>query len=198
MEITLTRKIGIHFATCRELKAVGIHLKSSKDRCLGNITFTQIWKFYGGILSLPPITVNDSTVPKFFNLMAYELSSDFENDYGVTSYISFLDSLIDESKDVMDLRKAGILRNFLGSDDEVAQVFNEIGTDLVPNPEIYKDVRYKIQQYYDKRRMPWITEVIHDHFSNPWTVVAFIAGLFVLILSALQTLYSMLAYYHPK
>ncbi|KAK4581106.1 hypothetical protein RGQ29_024679 [Quercus rubra] len=186
------------FRNVQELKAVGIHLKSSKDRCLGNITFTQIWKFYGGILSLPPITVNDSTVPKFFNLMAYELSSDFENDYGVTSYISFLDSLIDESKDVMDLRKAGILRNFLGSDDEVAQVFNEIGTDLVPNPEIYKDVRYKIQQYYDKRRMPWITEVIHDHFSNPWTVVAFIAGLFVLILSALQTLYSMLAYYHPK
>ena len=74
------------FRNVQELKAVGIHLKSSKDRCLGNITFTQIWKFYGGILSLPPITVNDSTVPKFFNLMAYELSSDFENDYGVTSY----------------------------------------------------------------------------------------------------------------
>ena len=123
---------------------------------------------------------------------------DFDNDYGVSSYISFLDSLIDEPKDVIDLRNAGILQNFLGSDDEVAKVFNKIGTDLVPNLEIYKDVRCQIQQYYNKGRMLWITQVIHDHFSSPWTVVAFIAGLFVLILSVLQTVYSMLAYYHPK
>ncbi|KAM3690770.1 hypothetical protein ACB094_09G147200 [Castanea mollissima] len=185
------------FRNVQELKAVGIHLKSSNDNCLQNITFIKKGNFYGGTLSLPPIIVDDSTGPKFFNLIAYEMCPDFENDYGVSSYISFLDSLIDESKDVIDLRNAGILRNFLGSDDEVARVFNEIGTDLVPNPEIYKGVRCEIQQYYDKRRMRWITQVIHDHFSSPWTVVAFVAGLFVLILSVLQTVYSMLAYYHP-
>ena len=187
------------FRNVQELKAVGINLKSSNNRCLGNITFTQkYWKFYGGTLSLPPIIVDDSTGPKFFNLIAYEMCPDFENDYGVSSYISFLDSLIDESKDVIDLRNAGILRNFLGSDKEVARVFNEIGIDLVPNPDIYKCVKCQIQQYYDKGRMLWITQVIHDHFSSPWTVVAFIAGLFVLILSVLQTVYSMLGYYHPK
>nr|POE94051.1 hypothetical protein CFP56_34274 [Quercus suber] len=87
---------------------------------------------------------------------------DFENDYGVTSYISFLDSLIDEAKDVIDLRKEGILRNLLGSDEEVALVFNEIGTDLVPNPEIYRDVRSKIQKYHEKKRMTYINEVIHN------------------------------------
>ena len=187
------------FRNVQELKAVGINLKSSNNRCLGNITFTQkYWKFYGGTLSLPPIIVDDSTGPKFFNLIAYEMCPDFENDYGVSSYISFLDSLIDESKDVIDLRKEGIFRNFLGSDKEVARVFNEIGIDLVPNPDIYKYVKCQIQQYYDKGRMLWITQVIHDHFSSPWTVVAFIAGLFVLILSVLQTVYSMLGYYHPK
>ena len=187
------------FRNVQELKAVGINLKSSNNRCLGNITFTQkYWKFYGGTLSLPPIIVDDSTGPKFFNLIAYEMCPDFENDYGVSSYISFLDSLIDESKDVIELRKEGILRNFLGSDKEVARVFNEIGIDLVPNPDIYKYVKCQIQQYYDKGRMLWITQVIHDHFSSPWTVVAFIAGLFVLILSVLQTVYSMLGYYHPK
>ena len=133
----------------QELKAVGINLKSSNNRCLGNITFTpKYWKFYGGTLSLPPIIVDDSTGPKFFNLIAYEMCPDFENDYGVSSYISFLDSLIDESRDVIDLRSAGILRNFLGSDKEVARVFNEIGIDLVPNPDIYKYVKCQIQQYY--------------------------------------------------
>ena len=139
--------------------------------------------------------MDDSTGPKFFNLIAYEMCPDFENDYGVTSYISFLDSLIDEAKDVIDLRKEGILRNLLGSDEEVALVFNEIGTDLVPNPEIYRDVRSKIQKYHEKKRMTYINEVIHNHFSSPWTVVAFTAALFALILSIAQTVYSILAYY---
>ncbi|KAK4581108.1 hypothetical protein RGQ29_024681, partial [Quercus rubra] len=178
------------FRNVQELKAVGIHLKSSNDSCLRNITFIKKWNFYGGTLSLPPIIVDDSTGPKFFNLIAYEMCPDFENDYGVTSYISFLDSLIDEAKDVIDLRKEGILRNLLGSDEEVALVFNEIGTDLVPNPEIYRDVRFKIQKYHEKKRMTYINEVIHNHFSSPWTVVAFTAALFALILSIAQTVYS--------
>ena len=139
--------------------------------------------------------MDDSTGPKFFNLIAYEMCPDFENDYWVTSYISFLDSLIDEAKDVIDLRKEGILRNLLGSDEEVALVFNEIGTNLVPNPEIYRDVRSKIQKYHEKKRMTYINEVIHNHFSSPWTVVAFTAALFALILSIAQTVYSILAYY---
>ncbi|XP_030924631.1 UPF0481 protein At3g47200-like [Quercus lobata] len=184
------------YRNVQELIAVGIHLKSSNSSCLGNINFTRNWiSLYGAILSLPPILVDDSTGPKFFNLIAYEMCPDFENDYGVTSYISFLDSLIDEAKDVIDLRKEGILRNLLGSDEEVALVFNEIGTDLVPNPEIYRDVRSKIQKYHEKKRMTYINEVIHNHFSSPWTVVAFTAALFALILSIAQTVYSILAYY---
>nr|POE68977.1 upf0481 protein [Quercus suber] len=107
---------------------------------------------------------------------------------------SFID-MQNEAKDVIDLRKEGILRNLLGSDEEVALVFNEIGTDLVPNPEIYRDVRSKIQKYHEKKRMTYINEVIHNHFSSPWTVVAFIAALFALILSIAQTVYSILAYY---
>nr|XP_023885946.1 uncharacterized protein LOC111998060 [Quercus suber]POE68975.1 upf0481 protein [Quercus suber] len=171
------------FRNVQELKAVGIHLKSSNDGCLRNITFTQkYWKFYGGTLSLPPIIVDDSTRPKFLNLIAYEMCPDFKNDYGVTSYISFIDSLIDEAKDVIDLRKEGIHRNLRGSNEEVALVFNEIGTDLVPNPEIYRGVRSKIQKYHEKKRMTYINEVIHYHFSGPWTVVAFTAALFALIL----------------
>ncbi|KAM3738678.1 hypothetical protein ACB098_09G148600 [Castanea mollissima] len=183
------------FRNVQELKAVGIHLKSSNDNCLRNITFIKKGNFYGGTHSLPPIIVDDSTGPKFFNLIAYEMCPDFDNDYGVTSYMSFLDSLIDEAKDVIDLRKDGILRNLLGSDEEVALVFNEIGTDLVPNLEIYRDVRSNIQKYHEKKRMTYINEVIHNHFSSPWTVVAFTAALFALILSIAQTVYYILAYY---
>ena len=134
--------------------------------------------------------VDDLTGPKFLNLIAYELCPDFMNDYGVTTYISFLESLIDEAKDVKELRKAGILYNLLGSDQEVAQLFNEIGTDLVPNNDIYNDVRFKIQQYYKNKVKTLISQAINDHFRSPWTFIAFLAAFLALLLSALQTWYT--------
>ena len=201
MESTIDKKPEADwysFRNVQELKEVGIHLKRRTSRCVGEIEFTKKWNFYSGILWMPQIKVDDSTGPKFFNLIAYEMCPDFDNDFGITSYISFLDSLIDEPKDVVDHRKAGILRNLLGSDEKVALVFNEIGTGLAPNPEIYKDVRVQIQKYYDMKSMTWISQVLQTHFSSPWTVIAFLAAFFVLGLSVIQTVYSSLAYYNNK
>jgi hypothetical protein len=153
----------------QKLKAAGIRLKrNKKDSCLRNIRFTRQSRqfgFYPGYLWLPSITVDDSTGPKFMNLIAYEMCLDFENDFGITSYISFLHSLIDEANDVEDLRKARVLLNFLGSDQEVVDLFNSIGTDLVPNAEAYKDVKIQIQKYYENSTwMTWMAQFLHDHF----------------------------------
>ncbi|KAM1208717.1 hypothetical protein ACFX2I_014403 [Malus domestica] len=68
--------------------------------------------------------------------ITYELCTDFQNDYEVTSYIGFLSSLIDHPDDVKHMRKRGILLNLLGSDEEVAQLLKEMGIDLVPNNAI--------------------------------------------------------------
>ena len=178
------------YRNIEELKAAGIHLKRSQisQRSLGDISFTTLLCF--GFLWHPPMIVDDLTGPKFLNLIAYELCPDFMNDYGVTTYISFLESLIDEAKDVKELRKAGILYNLLGSDQEVAQLFNEIGTDLVPNNDIYNDVRTKIQQYYKNKVKTLISQAINDHFRSPWTFIAFLAAFLALLLSALQTWYT--------
>nr|POF17248.1 hypothetical protein CFP56_18364 [Quercus suber] len=121
------------YRNVQELRAAGIHVEversKEKGSCLSDISFTTLGCL--GYLWLPPIIVDDSTRPKFLNLITYEMCLDFKIDFGITSYISFLDSLIDKANDVKMLRKAGILHNCLGSDEEVAQVFNEIGTDLV-------------------------------------------------------------------
>ncbi|XP_030924546.1 UPF0481 protein At3g47200-like [Quercus lobata] len=179
------------YRNVQELQAAGIYLKRSKNDSLSlsDIYFSTLFPCFG-FLWLPPIKVDDSTGPMFFNLIAYEMCPDFDNDYGVTSYISFLDSLIDEANDVKELRKAGVLHNLLGSDQEVAQLFNDIGTDLVPNTKIYLEVRSRIQKYYKNKFLTWTSQVIHDHFSSPWTIIAFIAALFALILSTLQTWYT--------
>ena len=189
------------FGNIQELKAVGIRLKFSNDCCLRNITFIKKWNSYGGTLSLPQIIMDESTGPKFFNLIAYEMCPDFENDDGVTSYISFLNLLIEEPKDVIDLRKAGILHNFLGSNDEVIRVFNEIGTDLVPNPEIYRDVRCQIHQFYNSYKVvKWIYQALYTSLNNPlsFRVLAFTGAVLALFFTLLQTIYTIASYEYQR
>ncbi|KAM3690923.1 hypothetical protein ACB094_09G156700 [Castanea mollissima] len=178
------------YRNVQELRAAGIYVERTKkiNSCLRDIDFTTLGCL--GYLWLPPITVDDSTRPIFLNLIAYEMCLDFQNDFAITSYISFLDSLIDEPNDVKMLRKAGILYNFLGSDEEVARVFNEIGTDLVPNSEIYRDVRVQIQKHYKNQLMTWFAQVYHDYFSSPWTFIAFFGALLALALTVIQTWYA--------
>ncbi|KAG2687292.1 hypothetical protein I3760_09G044500 [Carya illinoinensis] len=175
-----------YYRNVEELRAAGIHVMPPRKRngSLTTITCDKGLNFY---LRLSPIIVDDSTGPKFLNLIAYEMCPDFENEFEITSYISFLDSLIDNANDVMELRNAGILQNHLGSDKEVALLFNEIGTDLVPDPDAYREVKAAIQSHYDTKWKTWIAEALDDHFRSPWTFLAFSAAIIVLGLTFIQT-----------
>nr|XP_023876612.1 uncharacterized protein LOC111989038 [Quercus suber] len=124
------------------------------------------------------------TWPSYRNVQEL-LAADFPNDFAITSYISFLDSLIDEPNDVKMLRKAGILYNCLGSDEEVARLFNEIGTDLVPNSEIYRDVGVQIQKH-QKTLPSWMFRFYNDHFAGTWSIAGFLGAVLALSLSGIQ------------
>ena len=171
------RGIWQFFRHIKELKAAGIYLKPSRTCFLRDISFKSY--FFFGYLKLPPITIDDFTKTKFLNMVAYEMCPDAPDDYAVTSYICFLYDLIDHADDVKELRSKHILHNLLGSDDDVAKIFNEISNDLV-DPEAYKDVKDCIQKHYDKRVNTWTAQALHNHFRSPWTVMAFIAAVLIL------------------
>ncbi|KAJ0080358.1 hypothetical protein Patl1_23464 [Pistacia atlantica] len=177
------------FRNVEELKVAGIRLRPSGTGCLKNVTFNL------GALRLPSIQVDDSTASMFLNLIAYEMCPDFVNDFGVSSYVAFLDILIDKAQDVKELRDKQILHNLLGSDEDVAKLFNEIGTDLVSNPKIYGDVKSKIQRRYDNKFMTSMAQLIHEYFRSPWSVIAFVAAIIALASTVAQTVYTILGYY---
>nr|KYP35845.1 hypothetical protein KK1_043082 [Cajanus cajan] len=87
-----------------------------------------------------------------------------------------MDSLIDNAEDVKELRLSGVFRNLLGSDENLANLFNELGVDL---PTKWKT---------------WLAEAYNTHFSTPWTIIAFFAALQILILTFIQTLFTI----HPR
>ncbi|GJV51929.1 UPF0481 protein [Tanacetum coccineum] len=176
------------FRNVNELIEVGIRFTPSKIRSLGHIKFTK--HGFCANVELPPITIDDATKPMLLNLVAYEMCSNDTNASWVTSYICLMDSLIDHSEDVKVLRKAGILDNRLGSDKEVARLFNEIGTDLVPNNLAYSKARFDIQRHYDSKRNTWISQLKHEYIKSPWAFVALLVGVIGLFLSGVQAYFS--------
>ncbi|KAJ4706269.1 hypothetical protein OWV82_019942 [Melia azedarach] len=134
------------YRSAMELKLVGINFKPSKSHQLRSVEFREL--ILRDELYLPPMTVDDSTKSLLLNMVAYEACADSPSDFVVTSYICFLDSLIDHAADVKELRSKSILHNFLGSDEHVAILFNEIADNLVPNGEIYPDINKKIEKHY--------------------------------------------------
>ncbi|WKA02835.1 hypothetical protein VitviT2T_020988 [Vitis vinifera] len=181
------RGIWKSFRHIKELKAAGIYLKPRRASFLTDISFES--HFFYGCLKLPPITIDGFTKTKFLNMVAYEMCPDAPVDQAVTSYVCFLYELIDQADDVKELRSKHILHNLLGSDEDVAKIFNEIGNDLV-DPGAYGDVKARIQKHYDKRVKTWIAEGLHEHFRSPWTFTALIAAVWILIVTGLQTYYA--------
>ncbi|XP_028763354.1 UPF0481 protein At3g47200-like isoform X2 [Neltuma alba] len=162
----------------QELITSGIKIKKNDEKNLTNIYVR------GGKLFVPPLTVDDFTAQMFLNMMAYEMCPDnLKSNYEISNYVSFLNSLIDHADDVKVLRKAGVLNNHLGSDEEVAKVFNTVSTDLVLDTGIYKEVRQDIEKIYKRRVRIWFIELQRKHFNTPWTIIGLISAILGFILT---------------
>nr|GMC84261.1 UPF0481 protein At3g47200-like [Ipomoea batatas] len=184
------------YRSATELKKVGIHFSPAKNRCFSEIHLNS--SFHYARLILPPVTIDDSSKSLFLNLVAYEACPDSPDDFGISSFLSFMDSLIDDAEDVKELRKKGVVFNLLGSDHDVAELFNEISRDLVPNPHYYAQVKRDIQSHYKNKGRVWITEWKHTYFSSPWTLIAFLAATFVIANDVFQTILTYIQTFKSK
>jgi hypothetical protein len=174
------------YGNAQELKTAGIHLRRSSNSCLREISFKPRLHLLRN-LYLPPINVNNAMRTKLLNLIAYEMCLGFENDFEITFYICFLQSLIGKPEDVKELRKAGVFYNFFGSDKEVAKLFKEMPTDLNSYSDSYIGVEKKIQEYYGTW-MSRMSRFYHDNFKGILiSLLALVVGVIEVILSRIPT-----------
>ncbi|OWM76306.1 UPF0481 protein At3g47200-like [Punica granatum] len=172
-----------------ELDEAGISFKKSKSASLKDISFS------GGVLSLPVVVVDDTTESMFLNLIAFER---FHVGAGneVTSYIFFMDNIIDNERDVALLHSRGIIQNAIGSDKAVAKLFNSLSKDVTLDPESSLDmVHKKVSDYCKKPWNMWRANLIHTYFRNPWAILSLVAAIFLFALTIVQTIYSILDFY---
>ncbi|TYJ12374.1 hypothetical protein E1A91_A11G345300v1 [Gossypium mustelinum] len=98
-------------------------------------------------------------------------------------------------EDVKEMRDAGVLYNGLGSEEEVAKLFNKMNADLVPSPQIYSDVEQQIHNHCKNMLINNVAQWYHAYFRSPWSFWALVAAIAALYLSALQTYYTI---HQPK
>ncbi|KAF7146063.1 hypothetical protein RHSIM_Rhsim04G0109500 [Rhododendron simsii] len=87
-------------------------------------------------------------------------------------FYAFLDSIIAHADDVKEFKYAGILSNFLNSDEEAVKVIQEIATGLVPEDmKSYADVKKNIEIYHTHvgrtQIATWVSKVMRSYFRSP-------------------------------
>lgn len=176
-----------------ELYEAGIRFKKSTS---GSLKVKDVSFSGGGVLRLPVIVVDDATESMFLNLIAFER---FHVGAGneITSYIFFMDNIIDNAKDVALLHSSRIIQNAIGSDKAVAKLFNSLSKDITLDPESRLDVVQKrVSDYCKKPSNQWRANLIHTYFRNPWAILSLIAAIFLFALTIAQTIYTIYPYYH--
>ncbi|KAF0889954.1 hypothetical protein E2562_034410 [Oryza meyeriana var. granulata] len=172
-----------------ELYEAGIRFKRSKTNSFHDVTFRR------GVLSLPFIIVDDSTEYELLNLMAFErLHAGAGND--VTAYVFLMDNIIDSAADVALLTSKGIIQNAVGSDKAVAKLFNELSKDVALDTNGELDaVQRKVNRYCRKPCHVWRANLVHTYFRSPWAFLSLAAAVFLLGMTVVQTVYTVLPFY---
>lgn len=144
---------------------------------------------------LPPISIMSRTERVFRNLIAFEMGKPSEINY-VTCYVILMDELIDSEHDVALLRRMGVLTNWLGSDKEVADLFNSLGDEVTANTvDVFDKLTEKVNAHYNNEVKVQIGNLVQDHFSSPWKALALTAAIVILVLTVLQTIFIIISTY---
>ncbi|KAJ1432187.1 hypothetical protein SESBI_06826 [Sesbania bispinosa] len=180
---------GENIRSARELHEAGVRFNKSKTQSLRDVSFDR------GVLKLPPIVVDDTTEYMLLNLIAFErLHVGAGNE--VTSYVFFMDTIIDNEVDVTLLQQKGILTNGLGSDKDVAKLFNSLSKDItVDHQGVLDEVKMSMRYYCKKPWNKWRANLTQTYFRNPWAIVSLIAAIFLFALTIVQTIYTILQFY---
>ncbi|XP_039157597.1 UPF0481 protein At3g47200 isoform X2 [Eucalyptus grandis] len=133
----------------------------------------------------------------------------------ITSYVMFMHNLINSSEDVRYLCKHGIIEHCLGSDAEVADLFNLLCQEMALDSKDSNlhNVSIMVNDYRKWKHFSlrtswrasmaqkwnaWRAILENKYFDNPWSIISFMAAVILLMLTFLQALYAVYGYYKPR
>ncbi|KAI5319515.1 hypothetical protein L3X38_039223 [Prunus dulcis] len=168
----------------RQLHLAGIKFKKREAN-----SFLDI-RFCNGVLEIPNITLDDLRTDIFLNLVAFEQCYSHCSKH-ITTYAALMSCLISTPVDAAFLSDKNIIENYLGTDEEVAHFFKNLGKDVPFDIDesylckLFKDVNEYHRNIWHVR---W-AGFRFKYFDNPWSFLSAVAAVVLLLLTAIQTLW---------
>ncbi|KAH8483051.1 hypothetical protein Peur_064560 [Populus x canadensis] len=187
---TKLSSLGIKFARPgieKNHKKKGIEVGNDSKKDLFDL------KFEKGTMKIRQLCVENSL---FQNLIAMEQCLHGREHY-MTSYALLMDFLVDSSKDVEFLVNKGIIPHNFGDYEEVAHLFNNIGKQVVVRDFYFAGTSEAVVNYCKTSWwLRYVQSLLRDYLANPWMATSVVAAIILLVATLLQTVYSVLSYYH--
>ncbi|KAK2650751.1 hypothetical protein Ddye_018240 [Dipteronia dyeriana] len=180
-----------------KLKESGLKFRGLKNKRLLDINLVKRkhgkWLPWFALneLQIPRIVIYDNTECLFRNLMALEMFH-YPTQTHICNYAVLMDYLIDTAKDVELLIEKEIIVNCVGENEAIAKMFNRLCSHMILSDSCYFDTAKKIKAHY---KSPWnhLKATLKSvYFGNLWTGTATVAAAFLLILTAAQTVFSIM------
>ncbi|ONI03662.1 hypothetical protein PRUPE_6G273200 [Prunus persica] len=161
-------------------------------------------KFEDGVIIIPQLRIHETTNSLLKNQIAYEQCC-LRSTHRVTSYVFLLKSLIRTSGDSKLLQARNIIEhNNLIRDKEFLSQFESVLDQVVMKDNFcYAALLHQVNKYckswYSFSRVRvflWVQfqrqkRILCDtYFSPPWKVISLVGGVFLLLLTSLQTYYT--------
>ncbi|KAD3336092.1 hypothetical protein E3N88_31611 [Mikania micrantha] len=160
---------------------MGMEVKQNRVPCF-------FWSWNRPTLTMPVLSIDDTTEFLFRNLIAYEQS--FETQSYVTSYAIAIDMLVNTQDDVAKLVESKVLVNYMGSNEEAANMINNICKNVSSDDSYYEEEWDKLNKYCNGYWPKHIAKMRSTYFSSPWSIIALVAGIILFLLQALQTIFT--------
>ncbi|XP_038679975.1 putative UPF0481 protein At3g02645 isoform X2 [Tripterygium wilfordii] len=147
-------------------------------------------KFEDGILQIPKIVIQGGTEVLLRNLIAFE---ECNCDTSVlVDYATFLDSLIDTEKDIEILGRNEVLEAWSSDNMRALNIFNGLSASctFAPDNFFYAGVWKDLDDYYKVPWHKWKAILRQSYFNTPWATISVMAAVVLLILTALQSVWS--------
>ncbi|KAK9156412.1 hypothetical protein Sjap_003892 [Stephania japonica] len=182
------------FRSIKELQEAGIKLQK-RENCCSTLEIS----FVDGVLKVPPLQIDDYTGTLFRNVIAFEQCHS-DHSYckpDFTSYLFFIDGLVNTSEDIVLLHYAGVIQHSLGSDVELADLINKMCREVnrdSENESYLHLLASDVNEYCNKNWNKWRAELVHNYFGSPWALISLVSAVLFFVLAVAQTLMDYVAY----
>lgn len=162
----------------------GIKFKARSNKNLLDLQFEH------GILQIPKLIVGDETEISMCNLIAFEQC--YYEDRCINDYIVLMNRLVNTKEDVDLVVKYGILENRLSNNKKGSSLINELEDGVVLDFEnfYFATLSEELNKYCSSHWRKWRADLMQNYFSTPWTTISVVAAVILLLLTLLQTIYS--------